>query len=285
MLITWESRGLIECVCSYVDRILRENEELRTRKERHGFSTIPPPARGEDPPTTSTDGGADGGADERTGRDTPKNPLLQDQPWFANFMTSDTPIWIGEASDAAFATRLAQFLSAPEGDPGHLPRTSYVTDEQLREFAARPIDWPLHGKALFLVQAALRSLNRCYHIVRASQVLDSLERAAEIDGENDVTTCKLYALFAIGELFTSRSKGPDESFPGLGYFAKASKKFGIFSERPILDVLETVLLLVSFAPNTGKPSTYSFKSHFILYKSTADILHTPWLGPRSVSPR
>lgn len=190
-------------------------------------------------PVTSHDGY------HHTSPESAKNPMLQDQPWFANFLTSDTPIWIGEASDAAFATRLAQLLAAPDLDPGHLPRTSYVTDAQLLECAAKPSSWPTPGKSRFLVQAALQSLKRCYHIVRASQILGYLERNADNEALPNIAQCKLYAMFAIGELYSFRLRSCDEDFPGLAYFSKASRMLGSVHERPDLEVVETTLLLVS----------------------------------------
>lgn len=180
-----------------------------------------------------------------TSSESAKNPLLQDQPWFANFMTSDTPIWIGEASDAAFATRLAQLLAAPDLDPGHLPRTSYVTDAQLLVGATKASNWPTPAHRRFLAQAALQSLKHYYHVVRASQVLEYLEYNPGNPALTDVAQCKLYAIFAIGELYSSRLRSRDESFPGLAYFSKASRMLGIIQERPDLDVVETTLLLVS----------------------------------------
>lgn len=71
--------------------------------------------------------------------------------------------------------------------------------------------------------------------------------SAEIHPANNaVTACKMWAIFAIGQLYSTKSVTQNATFPGLAYFAKASSMLQVISERPHLDVVETMLLLVSF---------------------------------------
>lgn len=55
----------------------------------------------------------------------------------------------------------------------------------------------------------------------------------------------MWALFAIGELRSSKCLSAGDSLPGVAYFAAASDAVRMINERPQLDVIETVLLLVS----------------------------------------
>ena len=56
---------------------------------------------------------------------------------------------------------------------------------------------------------------------------------------------KLWALFALGELYSSRAIPRGKRYPGLDYFAKATRVLRVVCERPSLDAIELRLLLVS----------------------------------------
>ncbi|TGO43584.1 hypothetical protein BOTNAR_1911g00010 [Botryotinia narcissicola] len=168
------------------DRLIRENEQLRRfhspGRDRSGLS--------EDSETRALSQNDTAGAAETT-----LNPVLRDSHWFERIETSETPIWIGEISDAAFATRVRQLITAPQPS-NHIPRTHFVPNETL-------------------CQIPLAIVFKCW------------------------------ALFALGELYTSRCTRAEETFPGLSAFAHASQSLRVVSERPHLDVVETILLLLN----------------------------------------
>lgn len=56
---------------------------------------------------------------------------------------------------------------------------------------------------------------------------------------------KMWALFALGELRSSKCLSSSKRLPGLAYFAVASDTVRMINERPQLDVIETTLILVS----------------------------------------
>ena len=59
-------------------------------------------------------------------------------------------------------------------------------------------------------------------------------------------SCKLEALFALGEAYSFRSQSVSEdTFPGLAYFARAARTLRGCRERPQMDYIEVLLLLVS----------------------------------------
>lgn len=232
------------CKPSHLDRLLRENEDLRLRQTQ---------VASEQSVRVSQPVG-----DSHQQEGTTQNPILQEKYWFAHMKTSDTPIWIGEIADAAFATRFRQFVSAP-GVSSHIPRTHYVSDETLRSLASPSTSsspaWPSLAHAKFLGDTALRYVQRSCHIVRRSEIMAELETITSDHGnrgKNPRLECKLWALFAIGELCSTKSAGPNQVFPGLAYFTQASEILRVISERPNLDVVETVLLLVSYTPANPK---------------------------------
>lgn len=181
------------------------------------------------------------------------NSTLNDKPWFDNVNVFCTPILIGEAADAAFATRFRQVISVPKTpEPSHLLRLNYATNESLMNLAVSGMEWPSPSRAKFLIEAALKYIGRSYYIVRRSSVIENLSRGFhDSNWDSSLLRYKFWALFAIGELYSTRSITGHE-FPGMAYFSQASKMLGILDERPGTDSIEVLLLLV----RSSRPRSY-----------------------------
>lgn len=121
-----------------------------------------------------------------------------------------------------------------------------MKDEALIQLLEPERAWPTPARARFLVKVALNTICRYYHIVRKSAVLESLEEAIAQHGRGEtLKMAKLLALFALGEAYSARSADQRLSFPGMAYFTQARNVISIPSERPQVDSVETILLLVS----------------------------------------
>jgi proline utilization trans-activator len=161
-----------------------------------------------------------------------------------SFHATDLPIHIGEAADAAFATRLRQAASTKT--VSHLPRVQYVGDDTLRSLSERPLEWPSASHLRFLVNVALKTVGKSFHIVRRSIILANVQQLCQDHSSCDwLTQCRLWALLAIGEAYSSRSALPNHPFPGTQYWARAMSMMSMPYERPRLQVVEIYLLLVS----------------------------------------
>ena len=158
------------------------------------------------------------------------------------FHAVDLPIHIGEAADAAFATRLRQAVS--KQPVSHLPRIQYVSDDALRSLAEQPPEWPSPSHLRFLVEVALRTFGKTFHMVRKSVVWKDIERLIQDPTSCDwLTQCQIWALLAIGEAYSARSALPNRPFPGSRYWARAMSLMYMPFERPSLQVIEIYLLL------------------------------------------
>lgn len=156
------------------------------------------------------------------------------------------PIHVGEAADAAFATRFRQALSGAPVD--HIPRTDYAMDKDLLMLAEADCAWPSPARARFLLETSLHAVCSCYHIVRKSTTRRDLDLALRGESSHgSLTTCRLWALFALGVVHSTKVPSHGHSFPGLAYFAQASRLLRFLSERPGIEYMEVLLLLVSFA--------------------------------------
>lgn len=172
-----------------------------------------------------------------------RNPLLGDQAWFYPYDPSAPPIYMGEAACTAFATRLRQFLT---GNPGtaHVTRTQYTSESALVDAETR---WPRLSQARLLVRVAFNQLSQVYHLVLRKSTLDQLEDVYQVPGkrEDPAWTCKFFALFALGEVYSSRSDSSSGGrVPGTGYYVRAMDLVSILPERPGMMHMESLLLLV-----------------------------------------
>lgn len=231
---------------SYIEKLIAENRQLKEQRlqqtDHHETGHIVT-----DEPTKAPDLVLE--ASEA------RNPLLDDLSWFFPLANSG-PIHISEAADAAFATRLRQTL-APDGVAEHIPRVDYVTDAKLITLAEAEAPWPTLARAKLLVKTAFDTVGSCYYCVRKSDVYNRLKqhyRNPNGPGPRTIFMCKLEALFALGEAYSCRTQSTSEdTFPGLAYFARASRTLRGIRERPQLDWIEVLLLLVSLGLHSIEP--------------------------------
>lgn len=166
-----------------------------------------------------------------------------------------TPILLSEASDSAFATRFRQAMS--DSEHSHLPRVNFPADDHLLALGDAACAWPNPSQARLLVNAALKCLGRCHHIVSRSAVLEELERSLQYPRSiGFLLQSKLWVLFAIGKMYATRISAACKTFPGLEYFARAIKILRVTSERPTLEMVETWLLLVCSPTNALGITSY-----------------------------
>ncbi|KAI6782178.1 uncharacterized protein J7T54_002415 [Emericellopsis cladophorae] len=230
---------------SYIDKILEENKRLKHQ--------LTPPETGGTLGATEDDNGQPpsriaGQQSLETVADPARTDNMDVRPWFINTSVTDTPILMAAVADSAFATRFRQVISdAQMPQHKHLPRVNYAPDRQLIALGDADIKWPGPSRSRFLVDVALKPLSRSYHIVRRSIVLDNLERSIQdLSWGDSFQRGKLWALFAVGELYSARSAS-DKAFPGMAYFAKALRVIGRSHERPNVEAIETRLILAFFS--------------------------------------
>ncbi|OMP88510.1 Proline utilization trans-activator [Diplodia seriata] len=110
-------------------------------------------------------------------------------------------------------------------------------------FAMSEVAWPNPSRARLLIGAALKYVACCYCIVRPSSVMENLEQSIRDPAwGHPLLRSKFWALFAVGELCSTRSIG-SQSFPGITFFSQASKVLGLLDELPRTDSIELLLIL------------------------------------------
>ncbi|OQE35137.1 hypothetical protein PENCOP_c014G04673 [Penicillium coprophilum] len=173
-----------------------------------------------------------------------RNPMLGERAWFLPYDPSLPPIHVCEAACTAFATRLRKVLTKSE-TTSHMPRTQYTTEATLMKIRDPAIEWPSLPQARLLIQIVFSQVTRVYHLVLRKSTIDQLEDAYRKGNFDDpVMTCKFFALFALGEVYSARSTPSlDCNVPGAAYYVSAITMIPILPERPSLAHIETLLLL------------------------------------------
>lgn len=169
-------------------------------------------------------------------------------PWFQSLGSSALPLYISEAACTAFATRLCQCLSTTDSPVFHLPRWRYTDENTLESLFNVEVQWPSLVYAKLLVKTALGHLNPAFHLVLRKETLDVLHNIYQRREFDDPgLQCKYFALFAVGQAFSSvydTTNLNTSAMPGSAFFARAMSLLQIIPERPSMNHIESILLLV-----------------------------------------
>jgi hypothetical protein len=174
------------------------------------------------------------------------NPVMTENAWFILTDLDRIPNYIPDAACPAFATRFRQTI-APAGQTlHHYPRTHWVADEHLKSPTGTQCIWPTRVDAQLLVKVAVARVNNSYHVLLYKSTMALLDQAySEDEPLQEKNICKLFALFALGRVYSSHVKQASaERFPGLEYFKYASSLVNVLPERPCLEHVESLILLV-----------------------------------------
>jgi hypothetical protein len=127
-----------------------------------------------------------------------------------------------------------------------MPRVQYTPESTLMKIRNPAIQWPTLPQARLLIQVVFNQVSRVYHLVLRKSTIEELEEAYRQAEFNDsVLTCKFFALFALGEVYSARSNSKLEcDVPGAAYYVNAMTLIPILPERPSLTHIEALLLLV-----------------------------------------
>ncbi|KAJ5311029.1 hypothetical protein N7476_006889 [Penicillium atrosanguineum] len=129
-----------------------------------------------------------------------------------------------------------------------MPRVQYTPEATLIKIRNPAIPWPTLSQARLLIQVVFNQVGRVYHLMLRKSTVEELELAyRQADFDDPVLTCKtckFFALFALGEVYSARSNSNLEcAVPGAAYYVNAMMLIPILPERPSLTHIEALLLL------------------------------------------
>ncbi|KAF4549548.1 MFS antiporter-like protein 2 [Elsinoe fawcettii] len=175
--------------------------------------------------------------------------VFDHDPWFVDYKSHDGPVYIGEAACTGFTTRCRQVFSSVTGVDGkHMVRTHFISDEKFSEFSATtPCRWPTYNQATLLARVVQGTIGSYYNLCRWDVLfkdLKNLYAAPTVPGKH--LTCKLYVIFALGEVYSARS-GSTGGYPGLQYFLRANREVSGRPERPRTESIEIAVMLALYS--------------------------------------
>ncbi|KXH61543.1 fungal specific transcription factor [Colletotrichum salicis] len=246
VLLAGKNTALLDELFQEIDRLRRQStpqlqSERRTADINESHHTDTPDEDAPHPLQSPIDLQPEPSAESA---ETETSPAISIDPRFDSLNFFRSPVLIGEAADAAFATRFRQVITDPSApEPIHVLRLDYASNEFMMSLADVKKPWSGPYRARFLLEAAMKYIGRSYHIVKARAMTESWKQNSHDASQEGITLrCRTWALFAIGELYISKSTGV-HGFPGMAYFAQASKALGYLDERPEVDSVELYLLL------------------------------------------
>ncbi|KAJ5767100.1 uncharacterized protein N7511_004716 [Penicillium nucicola] len=225
----------------YLEQLLRDSEELHDRNRNLKEMRLD---RSEQ---TSDSRSSPDTAEENAGS-IAQSHLIRNKPWFQSHDASMLPLYISEATCTAFATRLCQFFQNTKTPMPHFPRSHYTDESTITSLLNEWTGWPSLVCAQLLVKTALGHIMSSFHFVLKKDTMDMLQNVYQTQNfENESIKCKFFALFAIGQVYSTVNGSFDEPHvPGLDYFAKALSLVQVIPERPTMIHIESLLLLAFF---------------------------------------
>lgn len=191
--------------------------------------------------TQESNGGINADIPSLTGEMGISNPL------FETSCASDLHIFHGESACSTFGDRLASLI-----DPEHFAhpaptKVHYFRHPLLLRAQETKFELPNRIHASLLIERATHFVGKDYHFVLKKQFYKTLDRAYDSRQPADlVWTCSLFALLAIGELYSNcRSDAGDYKVPGTAYFLKAVSLLQDNYEEASLEHIQALNLLVS----------------------------------------
>ena len=171
---------------------------------------------------------------------------MNEDAWFILTDRDRIPNYIPDAACPAYATRFRQTIAPPGKTLHHYPRTHWVADEHLKSANLTQGVWPSRVDAQLLLKLGIARVNNSFHVLLYKRTMALLDQAySEVEPLQEKNICKLFALFALGRVYSSHVKQASaEQFPGLEYFKYESSLLNVLPERPCVEHVESLILLV-----------------------------------------
>ncbi|KAK6582393.1 hypothetical protein PZA11_004801 [Diplocarpon coronariae] len=164
--------------------------------------------------------------------------------------------YVGEAACTTFGSKLRQFLLGEDNPP--IPsRPRYYKNQRMLRASSTDCQLPNRSDAQLLVRVVLRFIGPDYHLLRRTSFLERLEETYQLEVLNDpIWLCRLFTVFALGEIYTVRSTKPrGNGVPGISFFLKALDFFQDLYEEPTVEYIETLLLLSFYSTTLNRRNT------------------------------
>ncbi|KAF7547916.1 hypothetical protein G7046_g8859 [Stylonectria norvegica] len=189
-----------------------------------------------------------------------ENPLVTQCPRLLHAEHSARPMYLGDASGVAFGMKLRQLIGA--GEPASLRNQhKYFRDPTLLRMSNPSFRLPEKSYAMVLISLVKRFLGNTHHLYMGEAFTERLNNLYATQSEDPLWVCRLYLVFALGDLYSNTTMRPstEHDTPGTSFFLTAMSLFqDVYEEASILFV-ETLMLASIFSDALNRSnSAYAF---------------------------
>lgn len=222
---------------SYVDKLEAEVRDLRAQLSSSPAETRRPDAVPQSPPANREE--------VHTGPDPHvPNPLLDTHHF------PDNTSFTGEGACTAFADRLLQCVDQSGSSTSSSTIPGHVSHPTFARLHNHEFQLPNRIQASLLIRRVDRFIGNNYMLFLKKTFFEQFDRAYNTSDQPDVLwACQLFALLALGELYSNYNMPRDSStVPGTAFFIQAVSLLQDTYEVPSLEQVQILLLLVGHEP-------------------------------------
>ncbi|KAI8192398.1 putative transporter [Colletotrichum sp. SAR 10_75] len=234
---------------SYIKQLQDENEELK-RKTSLPSQASPSASQVSDQIVVNTEAHKEKEEEEEEEISTAEvvHPVIEQRICDP---AAPRPVYVGAAAFTAFANILWHDGPTP-------PRNVKVFKHPTLQRAIKTdYKLPNYTYANLLVQVVLRFIGSDYHLLKKksfSQRVDRLYGPATEQTPDTMFLCRLFAVFALGELYLKKSTSQRE-VPGAKFFLQSVSLFEELYEEPNIEYIETLLLMCFYSHALNRQNT------------------------------
>lgn len=172
------------------------------------------------------------------------NPLLEIHH---GSTTGDVSSFAGEAACTAFGDRLLHCVDKRHDARSHSTMPDHVSHPVFNRLTNATFQLPNRVQASLLIRRVDRFIGNNYQLFLKKSFFEKFDRAYNSGEPPDPQwACHLFALLALGELYSSYSTPKDgATVPGTAYFVQAVGLLQDNYEHPTVEQVQILLLLVS----------------------------------------
>lgn len=242
--------------CSYIQKLLADNAELRRNNSATGTTEPETPSTNQAgnasysgaivsrPGTTVHVPESEDGTDANTA-----TPLLEQRVMAQDKNVSLGAFYVGGAACTAFSSRLGACV---RGSPVSVAERSYTVPVYKHPTFSRRIEpqytLPSRAYANLLIQVVIRFIGSDYHLIRRKSYLESIDLIYDERRQTDsLSLSRFFALLALGELWLKKAGAivdGEKTVPGTSHFLQAVSLFQEQFEEPSIEYIETLLAMV-----------------------------------------
>jgi hypothetical protein len=153
------------------------------------------------------------------------NPLVTQRPRLIQTGYLARPVYLGDASGIAFGMKLRESIRERDEFISLRPEHRYCKHPALHRKVSNSFELPEKNYALILIRLVKRFLGDTHHLNLGSAFLEKINTFYATRVEDALWVCRLFLLFALGELYSNKPVGAstESRIPGQsGYLGAVS---------------------------------------------------------------